>query len=306
MVQSASVFQVKPIAEALGAEVEGVDLSRPLDADALGKIEAALAEHEVLFFRDQDLSPAAHHAFAMLFGPLQTHPAYPHVEGFPEITILESDRDNPSKIEKWHTDMTFRPHPPLGSILRARVVPETKGDTLWMSLSAAYDALSPAMRAFLGDLQAEHSFEHGFRESLAEPGGRERLADAVAANPPVEHPVVRVHPVSGRRCLFVNSLFTTRILGLTPEESDAVLAFLYAHMEREEFACRFAWKSNSVAFWDNRCTQHRPVNDYWPAHRRLERITIDGDAPYGPRKNDDTQPANSSRSVPPSSDSTAS
>ncbi len=300
------VLRVTRISEALGAEIEGVDLSCPLEPEVHRAVEGALAEHEVLFFRDQDLSPEAHRAFARLFGPLQTHPAYPHVPGFPELTILESDRENPSKIEKWHTDMTFRQCPPLGSILRARIVPETGGDTLWMSLSAAYDALSPAMREFLDGLRAEHSFEHGFRESLAEPGGRERLAEALSANPPVEHPVIRVHPVSGRRSLFVNSLFTTRILELNQEESDAVLAFLCSHMERDEFACRFAWRAGSVAFWDNRCTQHRPINDYWPAQRRMERITIDGDRPYGARKNDETQSANSSRSVPPSSDATAS
>lgn len=276
------MIRVTRIAEALGAEVGGVDLGA-LDEAAFEAIAAALVEHEVLFFRDQDLSPEQHRRFAQRFGPLQTHGAYPHVDGVPELTILESDRENPSKIEKWHTDMTFRRRPPLGSILRARIVPETGGDTLWMSLSAAFDALSPAMQSFLVGLSAEHSFEHGFRESLAEPGGRERLADMVAANPPVRHPVVRVHPVSGRRCLFVNSLFTTHIVELTPGESDALLAFLYAHMEREEFSCRFSWRANSVAFWDNRSTQHRPVNDYWPARRRLERITIDGDEPYGVR-----------------------
>lgn len=276
------MIRVTRIAEALGAEVEGVDLGE-LDDAAFEEIAAALVEHQVLFFRDQDLSPEQHRRFAQRFGPLQIHGAYPHVDGVPELTILESDRENPSKIEKWHTDMTFRRRPPLGSILRARIVPETGGDTLWMSLSAAFDALSPAMQSFLAGLSAEHSFEHGFRESLAEPGGRERLADMVAANPPVRHPVVRVHPESGRRCLFVNSLFTTHVVELTRGESDALLAYLHAHMEREEFSCRFSWRANSIAFWDNRCTQHRPVNDYWPARRRLERITIDGDEPYGVR-----------------------
>lgn len=276
------MFRVTRIAEALGAEVEGVDLSR-VDDGAFRAIEAALAEHEVLFFRDQDLSPEAHRDFARRFGPLQTHEAYPHVDGVPELTILESDRENPSKIEKWHTDMTFRRNPPLGSILRACEVPEKGGDTLWMSLSAAYDALSAPMRDFLGGLSAEHSFAHGFRESLAEPGGPQRLASMLEANPPVVHPVVRLHPVSGRRCLFVNSLFTTRVLDLTASESEALLEFLYSHMEREDFACRFTWQKNSIAFWDNRCTQHRPINDYWPARRRMERTTIDGDEPYGAR-----------------------
>lgn len=276
------MFRVTRISDALGAEVDGVDLSA-LDDPSFREIERLLAEHEVLFFRNQDLSPGAHRAFASRFGPLQTHGAYPHVEGVPELTILESDRENPSKIEKWHTDMTFRRNPPLGSILRARVVPEKGGDTEWLSLSAAFGALSSAMQKFLMGLTAEHSFEHGFRESLAEPGGRERLAPMLAANPPVTHPVVRVHPVSGRRCLFVNRLFTTRILELNARESGALLDFLYRHMERDEFVCRFSWRVDSIAFWDNRCTQHRPINDYWPAHRRMERITIDGEPPYGVR-----------------------
>ena len=277
------MMDVTPIAGALGAEISGIDLTRPLPDEDFASLHQAWLDYEVVFFRDQAITPEAHAALADRFGTPQLHEAYPHVDGYPQITILENDEANPSKIEKWHTDMTFRRRPPLGSILRARIVPETGGDTLWMSLSAAFDALSPAMQSFLVGLSAEHSFEHGFRESLAEPGGRERLADMVATNPPVRHPVVRVHPVSGRRCLFVNSLFTTHIVELTPGESDALLAFLYAHMEREEFSCRFSWRANSVAFWDNRSTQHRPVNDYWPARRRLERITIDGDEPYGVR-----------------------
>ena len=299
------MVEIRRLAPALGAEVRGIDLCRPLDGATHAAIEAALNEHEVLFFRDQDLSPEAHVSFGRLFGPLQTHPAYPHVGGHPEICILESDRENPSKIEKWHTDMTFRAAPPMGSILRARIVPERGGDTLWMSLSAAYEALSPTLKAFLDGLVAEHSFEHGFQESLAEPGGRERLADALAANPPVRHPVVRVHPQSGRRCLFVNCLFTTRILELETAESDALLAFLFAHVEREEFSCRFRWEKNSVALWDNRCTQHRPINDYWPERRRMERVVIDGDQPYGVDRKETIERANAGRSVPISSDSTA-
>jgi len=269
-----------PIADALGAEIAGIDLARPLGEDEIAWLKAALVEHQVILFRDQTICPADQLRLARAFGAVEIHPAYPHVEGFPEIAILEADREHPSKIEKWHTDMTFRPNPPLGTILRARIVPEGRGDTLWMSLGAAWDALSPALRERLDGRRAEHSFEHGFKESLEEPGGRERLAGAVAANPPVTHPVVRRHPVSGRKGLFVNSLFTTRILGVPPAESEDLLAFLFEHLERPEFQCRFRWREDSIAFWDNRCTQHRPVNDYWPAHRRLERITVAGDVPF--------------------------
>ena len=148
-------------------------------------------------------------------------------------------------------------------------------------MTAAYDALPPALQQRLQTLEAEHSFEHGFQESLAQPGGRERLAQALLDNPPVVHPVVRTHPESSRRSLFVNGLFTTRILGLSDTESSELLSQLCAHMEEQErFRCRFRWQVDSVAFWDNRITQHRPVNDYWPEHRKLQRITIDGDRPF--------------------------
>lgn len=275
----AEMIQIRSTGRALGAHVEGIDLRRPLGERDISVLDAALVRHKVLFFRDQDISPADHSRFASYFGPPELHPAYPHVQGFPEITILASDRDHPSKIEKWHTDMTFRACPPLGSILRARVIPERGGDTCWLNLETAWETLSTELREKLVPLQAEHSFEHGFRESLAEPGGRERLADALRDNPPVTHPVMRTHPKSGRPCLFVNSLFTTRILGLEETESDELLAALFAHIERDEHQYRFQWAVDSIAFWDNRATQHCPINDWWPAERRHERITIKGDRP---------------------------
>lgn len=274
------MFTVKPIAGALGAELHGVDLTKELSPEVLKEIRRLLVEHQVIFFRDQDISPAQHKMLAESFGPLQTHPAYGTVEGFPEITILESTPENPTKIEAWHTDMTFRQHPPLGAVLRSKIVPPKGGDTLWSSMTAAYDALSPAMQTFLSGLTAMHDFSYGFKESLAEPGGRERLAKAVADNPPVEHPVIRTHPESGKKVLFVNSLFTTHIVGLPVAESDAILAFIYQLVVTPELTCRFQWQPNSIAIWDNRSTQHKPINDYFPAHRLLERITIDGDKPY--------------------------
>jgi taurine dioxygenase len=147
-------------------------------------------------------------------------------------------------------------------------------------MTAAFEGLSQPMQEMLLKLTAEHDFSHGFRESLAEPGGRERLAQAVADNPPVQHPVIRTHPESGKKVLFVNSLFTTRILGLPRQESEALLGFLFKHITTPEYSCRFQWEPNSIAIWDNRSTQHKPINDYFPAHRLLERITIDGDKPY--------------------------
>lgn len=264
-----------PCAGALGAEMTGIDLTAPLSGKDVDGIRAALLEHEVIFFRDQAMSPAAHAELASHFGRPQLHEAYPHVEGFPQITILENDEANPSKIEKWHTDMTFRANPPLGSILHGVVIPARGGDTLFASMSAAFEALSDAMQQFLSSLTAIHDFSHGFRESLNEPGGRERLAPMVAANPPVEHPVVVIHPESGRRGLYVNSLFTLAIKDMKPKESDSLLAFLFDHVTTPEFTCRFRWQPHSVAFWDNRIVQHKPVNDYWPQHRLMQRITID-------------------------------
>ncbi|HBQ01321.1 MAG TPA: taurine dioxygenase [Gammaproteobacteria bacterium] len=274
------MFTVNPLANALGAELHGVDLTTGLTPEVFKEVRRQLVEHEVIFFRDQDISPEQHRALAASFGPLQTHPAYATVEGIPEITILESTAENPTKIEAWHTDMTFRKHPPLGCVLHSKIVPPKGGDTMWVSMTTAYDALSAPMQSFLSGLTAEHDFSYGFKESLAEPGGRERLAQAVVDNPPVVHPVIRTHPESGKKVIFVNSLFTTRILELSRGESDAILNFLYDHVTTPEFSCRFKWEPNSIAIWDNRSTQHKPINDYFPDHRMLHRVVIDGDKPY--------------------------
>jgi taurine dioxygenase len=274
------MLDIQPVAGALGAQINGLNLEGKLSSDDFSRIRKLLNEYEVIFFRDQDIGPQRQKELAESFGPLQSHPAYATVDGFPEITVLESTPDKPTKIEAWHSDMTFRQHPPLGTVLRSKITPPKGGDTLWASMTAAYNGLSGHMQTFLEGLNAVHDFSHGFKESLAEPGGTERLADAVAANPPVLHPVIRTHPETGKKVIFVNSLFTTHIEGLLPKESDAVLEFLYRHVATEEYTCRFHWRANSIAIWDNRSTQHKPVNDYFPAHRRMERITIDGDKPY--------------------------
>ena len=274
------MFTVNSVAGPLGAELHGVDLTQKLTNEILNEIRSLLVEHQVIFFRNQAIRPEQHKILAEAFGPLQTHPAYETVKDFPEITILESTPEKPSKIEAWHADMTFRAHPPLGAVLRSKICPPKGGDTLWSSMTAAFDGLSPDMQTFLCGLSAVHDFSHGFKESLAEPGGRERLEQAVKENPPVIHPVIRIHPESGKKVIFVNSLFTTHIVGLHKKESDALLSFLFEHIVTPEFSCRFQWRPNDIAIWDNRSTQHKPINDYFPAHRRMERITIDGDMPY--------------------------
>ncbi len=265
---------------ALGAELGGVDLTKSPDPAEVDELRRLLVEHQVLFFRDQALTPEQHQNFAASFGPLLLHPTFAFVPGFPAVNVLDNGKDNPSKIDKWHSDMTFTEKPPMGAVLIARVVPKGgTGATEWLSASAAYDALSEPLRRFLAPLRAEHSLETGYKESLAEPGGRERLRQPLADHPPVIHPVVRTHPVSGRRCIFVNEMFTSRILDLSEDESTAVLAFLYRHLCKPEFRIRFEWQVNSVAFWDNCSTQHLPVNDYWPQRRRVERVVIGGPRP---------------------------
>ena len=273
-------MNVKRVAGAIGAELQAINLADGIDGELAATLRALLNEHEVLFLRDQAISAADQKALAEVFGPLQTHPAYGTVEGFPEVMILESTRENPSKIEIWHSDMTFRQHPPSVTVLRGITIPEVGGDTLFASMTAAYEGLSPGMQSYLEGLTAVHDFSHGFRESLAEPGGRERLADAVAANPPVRHPVVQTHPETGKKVLFVNALFTTHIDGLPPLESAEVLQFLWRHASLPEFTCRFSWAPDSLVLWDNRSTQHKPVNDFFPATRRLHRVVSEGDQPY--------------------------
>ena len=266
---------VKKTGAALGAFVENIDLSGPIKEEVFRSLHSALCENEVLFFRDQNISHENHKKLALLFGELQTHPAYPTVEGYPEITILENDRDNPSKIEEWHTDMTFKKNPPLGSILVGKIIPKSGGDTMFSSLSAAYDDLSREWKDRLEEMQAVHSFEFGFKESLEEEGGRERLADALLENPPILHPVIKEHPFTGRKIIYVNKLFTSNIKG---DDEGNILNFLLDHIHQEKYQYKFSWKNNSIAFWDNRSVLHKPVNDYWPQLRRMERITIEIDS----------------------------
>ena len=263
---------------ALGAEISDIRLTA-VSAEERAALAVALAEYGVLFLRNQYLSPADFQAFAAGFGEVMSHPAYGEVADAPGVQILESTPEVPSKIEMWHSDMTFRRDPPLATALMADVIPEYGGDTLWTSSRAAWQALSPAMRDFLAPLGAIHDFRHGFRESLAEPGGEERLADAVRSNPPVVHPIARRLDGDDDGALFVNSLFTTRICDLAAAESKDLLEFLHRHLTTEEFTTRLRWEPGTVVIWDNRSTQHKPVNDYFPQHRRLHRVTVCGDVP---------------------------
>lgn len=260
---------VIPIAGALGAEVGGVYLGDLGDA-AFSEIQAAFIEHQVLFFRDQEITRDQHKAFARRFGTLQIHPYSQPLkdEGHPEIRVLHSNENFPQVADTWHSDVTFVSEPPLGSVLRCVETPEFGGDTIWASMYAAYEALSDKMQRMLSDLTAIHDTARTYFASAAP-----EMASA-------EHPVIRTHPESGRKALFVNSTFTASIKGMKPAESAALLDFLYRHIETPDFSCRFRWRRNSVAMWDNRCTQHRVVADNRTANRIMERVTINGDKPY--------------------------
>ena len=273
-------IQVDKASGALGGFVHGASLEDVASSDAVyQRVRALLVEHEVLFFRDQPQDPQVFSAFAKSFGDVLGHPAYTTVDAAPDVQILESTAANPSKIEVWHSDMTFMQTPPSFTLLQGQIIPAFGGDTLWASATAAYDALSSQMQTFLQPLQAVNDFRHGFRESLAEPGGAERLAPAIAENPPVKHPLIRTHPETGRRAIYVNALFTTHIEGLPAKESEALLAFLYRHVVTEEHTVRLSWQPGTVAIWDNRSTQHKPVNDFLPQHRLMHRVTLTGDQP---------------------------
>ena len=272
-------IRVSPVAGALGAEVSGVDLA-DLDDETTREVHDAWMHHQVLFFRDQDLTHDQHKAFGLRFGSLHIHPFLQPLkaDGHPEFIVLESDAERPFVAAGWHSDVTFEESPPMGSILRCVEAPPYGGDTMWSSMYAAYDALSQTMRELLSGLVAIHDTQKTFSRpgyARAAPGARQ--ADEVVS---AEHPVIRTHPVTGRKVIFVNSAFTLAIKGMKPHENEALLGFLYSHIDRPEFHCRFRWQKNSIAMWDNRCTQHRVIGDNLSAHRRMERITIEGDRPY--------------------------
>jgi taurine dioxygenase len=265
---------------ALGAVVEGVDLARDLDAGTIDAIRTALDEHLVLFFEHQTWTPEQQRDFAARFGELYVHPLYPGQAGFAEIMILEYDEQRRGHNDVWHSDVTYIQTPPQASILSAEIVPEIGGDTLWANTYLAYEALSEPMQKLAGELQAVHDFSRAFRpERFAEYGIADRALKAYADNPPVVHPVVRTNPASGRKALFVNQNFTSHIVGVNSRESAALLGYFTTHVAQPEFAVRWHWTQNTVAFWDNRWTQHYALADYYPAHRRMRRATILGDRP---------------------------
>jgi len=277
-------IEVRPLAGSLGAEIFGVDLRDSLDDETFEEIHQALLDNLVIFLRNQDITPDQQKAFGRRFGELHIHPYIPTLEGHPEIIKLESADDGPGEMayqsNTWHTDLTYTAEPPMGSMLHGIKVPAVGGDTMFLNLYASYQALSDTMRSLVDGLTAVHdivaSMPPDFTRQSWAPKQLARMQDVT---PPVEHPVVRTHPETKRKCLFVNRNFTSYIKGMTLPESDALLGFLLEHIEQPEFQCRFHWQTKSLAFWDNRCTQHYAVNDY-RSKRQMHRVTICGERPH--------------------------
>lgn len=269
-------IEVRTLTPTIGAEIFGVDLGGGISNLQFQEIHDALLKHLVIFFRDQTLTPEQHKDFGRRFGKLHIHPASNNVPpDHPEILIIKADEKSKRVAgEVWHSDVSCDPEPPMGSILYMHQPPENGGgDTMFANMYTAYDKLSESMKTFLAGMTAIHDGEHVYR-------GRYGMSDAGKSFPRSEHPIVRTHPETGRKALFVNRGFTTHIPQLNRNESDALLDMLYDHAETPEYQCRFKWQKNSIAFWDNRAVMHHAMWDYFPLSRLAHRVTICGDKPF--------------------------
>jgi len=273
---SYETISVDPVTPRIGAVVSGVDLSQPVSNQQYSEIHDVLMAHQVIFFRDQDMTLEQHKDLGRHFGELHIHPASPGPEGHPEVLIIHADKDSKRIAgERWHSDVSCDPEPPMGSILHLHTIPPSGGDTLFASMYAAYEALSDRMKAYLEGLTATHSGEQVYRGRYADKG----VNDAGKVYPTNVHPVVRTHPETGRKGLFVNRSYTQNFEGMTREESLPWLNFLEAHATRPELTCRFRWEKGSVAVWDNRCVMHIAMHDYKGQWRKMHRVQMVGDTP---------------------------
>ncbi|MBL8381962.1 MAG: TauD/TfdA family dioxygenase [Burkholderiales bacterium] len=274
--------EIVPINGFIGAEVRGADLAR-LDDALFEVLHDALVRYEVLVLRDQQAMTLEHQmAFGARFGPLSVHPFSPNREDKPEVIVLDYSADHPAaRTDIWHADETFRANPPIVTMLRARIVPPRGGDTCFASMTAAYRGLSERMKAHIHGLVCLHDFKP-FRSLFGSaPEQRRKLRELEDAFPNPWHPVVRVHPVSGRRAIYVNPQFSIRIDGVRPDESDALLDYLYRQASVPEYQLRVKWQPDTVVLWDNRSVQHYAPHDYYPERRSMERVTVAGDVPIG-------------------------
>jgi len=279
--EAPAVFHITPLSSTLGARIEGVNLAEPQPDNVIFAIRRALLRYEVLFFEDQDITPAQQRDFAARFGNLHVHPIRPHVAGVPEVVLLQ-DQWAIDDSGNWRADVTFIDTPPMACMVYAQTVPATGGDTLWASTRAAYESLSQPIRSFLSPMIASHDFARAYTEERFQrmDMGIERFAWTRRDHPPTTHPVVRTHPETGRNSLFVNPAFTTRIMGLTHNESRKLLDLLYDQIQQPQFLLRWHWRPRTLAFWDNRVTQHYTVGDYASHERVMHRVTILGDKPF--------------------------
>lgn len=266
-------FVVRPLTPAIGAEID-LDLRR-VDDDLQRDIHRALLDWKVLFFRGQQLTVEEHRDFGRRWGDLEIHPFLPEGD-IPEVVRFEKSDTSKGYENIWHSDVTWREVPSMASILRAREVPAVGGDTLWSDMAAVYDGLPDDVKERIDGLTAVHDFAQTFGLAYQ----RDELAKLREQYPPAEHPVVRTHPETGRKTLYVNEIFTSHLVGIDEAEGDDLLRYLCAHARIPEYQCRFRWSEDAVAFWDNRATQHYAVSDYWPARRVMERVTVIGDRPY--------------------------
>ena len=274
-----------PLAPCIGAEVRGMRICGAVEDSILAEIRRALLDWKVLFFRDQEIDRLDQRAFAQRWGELEQHPFFEYIQPgqtAADVVTLAKDAVIPGVENEWHSDITWHAKPSFGALLRAVERPATGGDTMWADMAAAYDGLPDEIKERIEPLVAVHDWRHNFGLSMPS----EDIEKLSPLFPPVEHPVVRIHPETGRRTLFVNIIFTTHILGLDPEESHALLERLFRQARVPEYQCRFRWRPNEVAFWDNRATQHYALSDYYPARRVMDRISIVGDRPVGAHQRD--------------------
>lgn len=270
------MLRIDRLTPALGAEISGIDLGAELTQATANTLYELLTEHQVLFFRDQDVSPRAQVELARSFGELDEipHPTYKHDKALPMLVLLHNDDENPPDTDDWHKDLTFRPSPPFLSILVADIIPELGGDTLWRSMIAAYHALSPSLQSEVEALAAIHDIGAFRNDFITDDFDTTALNQAIADVGSSIHPVVARHPVTGARYLNINPSFTNHIVGMKKSESDRLLSYLLGHMEQPEFQVRFRWQTGSVAIWDNRVTQHYALCDYLPNRRHMRRVTV--------------------------------